>query len=141
MDSPMSNALGGTGMGMPGRSMTLDELSTIPLIGCTDGAGLNMNELQIKTSLSRNDGSVLDGTTGGGSAQSTPPVSGTIERRDPSISDGMNRNVTLPNLLMGMVDATQSREPLDRPGDPSLDVSEKVEGPTLNVNQEATGPK
>ena len=124
----MSNALGGTGMGIPGRSMTLDELSTIPLMGCTDGTGLNMDELQVKTSLSRNDGSVLDGTTGGGSAQSTPPVSGTIERREPSISDGMNRNATLPNLLMGMVDATQAREPLGRPGDPPWMSAKKWRG-------------
>ena len=120
--------------------MTLDELSTIPLTGCIDATGFNVDELQAKASLSRNDGSVLDGTPSGGSAQSTPPVNETVERREPSISDGTNRNVTKPHLTVGMADATQAREPLDRPGDPSLDVSENVEGPILNVNQEATGP-
>jgi hypothetical protein len=38
------------------------------------------------------------------------------------------------------VDGTQAREQLERPGDPSLDISNIVEGQTLNVNQAATGP-
>ena len=119
--------------------MTLDELSTNTFTVCIDATVLNVDELQA-TSLSRNDGSGLDGTTGGGLVQSTPPDNGNAERRELSISDGTNRNMTQPNLSGGMAEATQAREQLDRPADPSLDISKNVEGPTLNVNQAATGP-
>ena len=48
-------------------------------------------------------------------------------------SQGNHTSVIPANLL--------AKKTLIRPGDPSLDISENKEGLTLNVNQEATGPK
>ena len=138
-DSPISNAVGGNGLGRLGNSMTLEELSTNPSIVYIDAIGLNVDERQA-TSLVRNDGSGLVGTLSGGLIQSTPPDNDNVERRELSISDGTNSNVTQSNLPGGLVDGTQAREQLERPGDPSLDISNIVEGQTLNVNQAATGP-
>ena len=92
------------------------------------------------TSVVRNEGSGPIGTTSGGLNQSTPPDNDNVERRELSISDGTNSNVTQSDLPGGMVDGTQAREQLERPGDPSLDISNIAEGPTLNVNHSATGP-
>jgi hypothetical protein len=139
LDNPISNAVGVNGLGRLGNSMTLEELSTNPSIVYIDAIGLNVDERQA-TSLVRNDGSGLVGTLSGGLIQSTPPDNDNVERRELSISDGTNSNVTQSNLPGGLVDGTQAREQLERPGDPSLDISNIVEGQTLNVNQAATGP-
>ena len=138
-DSTISNAVGVNGLGRLGNSMTLEELSTIPSTIDIDAIGLNVDERQAM-SLVRNDGSGLIGTSSGGLMQSTPSDNDNVERRELSISDGTNSNVTQSNLPGGLVDGTQAREQLERPGDPSLDVSNIVEGPTLNVNHSATGP-
>ena len=119
--------------------MTLEELSTIPPIVHIDGTGLNVDERQA-TSLIRNDGSGPVGTLSGGLIHSTPPDNDNVERRELSNSDGVISNITQSNLPGGLVDGAQAREQLERPGDPSLDISNIVEGTTINVNQPAPGP-
>jgi hypothetical protein len=119
--------------------MTLEELSTLPSTVHIGGTGLIGNEHQV-TSLIRNDGSGPVGTLSGGPIHSIPPDNDNVERRELSNSDGVISNITQSNLPGGLVDGAQAREQLERPGDPSLDISNIVEGTTINVNQSAPGP-
>ena len=124
-------------------SMTLEELVVIPPTspGNVSVFNLDVQRVETEVSLPPMDGAMHVGSPIRTSTLPSSDAIGILENREldgPEVEAAIG---SLGNQTLVIHANLPTKKTLIRPGDPSLDISENKEGSTLNVNQEATGPK